>query len=246
MMYDYGIDGMLYCSANKCGYYAGTTIDSIELYDIWNGYTDSETPGDMMLLYPGESYGVEGPIGSIRMETIREGSEDYEYLWMLENTFGISDISAYTTGLYDGMIVTGIYDGKTVDPDSDGNTDGSALYHDRRVALLNQLEQLNVAQNGATQIAPGQEGFVRGDVFTAGKSTTFGFENAAYEAVSFDYKLTTSGTMSVILRDTDNWAACIMAILPLMPMAWSGRDRPVSPPRSWMMAISVSLWLSPN
>ena len=207
MMYDYGIDGMLYCSANKCGYYAGETIDSIELYDIWNGYTDSETPGDMMLLYPGAAYGVEGPIGSIRMETIREGSEDYEYFWMLENVFGISDISAYTAGLYDGMIVTGVYDGKTVDPDGDGNTDSSALYHDRRVALLAQLEELNVAENGATEIAPGQEGFVRGDTFAAGKSTTFTFENAAYVAVSFDYKLTTAGTMSVILRDTDNWGS---------------------------------------
>ena len=124
----------------------------------------------MMLLYPGAAYGVEGPIGSVRMETIREGSEDYEYLWMLENTFGISDISAYTTGLYDGMIVTGIYDGKTVDPDSDGNTDGSALYHSSRVALLSKLEQLNVAKNGATQIAPGQEDGLK---FIAGRMDKF-------------------------------------------------------------------------
>jgi len=37
--------------------------------------------GDGLLVYPG----VHGPIGSIRLANIRDGLEDYEYLWMLAN-----------------------------------------------------------------------------------------------------------------------------------------------------------------
>jgi hypothetical protein len=36
--------------------------------------------GDGSLLYPGSKVGLDGPVGSIRLEMIREGLEDYEYL----------------------------------------------------------------------------------------------------------------------------------------------------------------------
>ncbi len=39
--------------------------------------------GDGFLLYPGKPIGREGPISSIRLEQAREGVEDYEYLWLL-------------------------------------------------------------------------------------------------------------------------------------------------------------------
>jgi hypothetical protein len=38
-------------------------------------------PGDSHIIYPGE----EGPMSSIRWEMLREGMEDYEYLWLLES-----------------------------------------------------------------------------------------------------------------------------------------------------------------
>ncbi len=38
--------------------------------------------GDGYLAYPGTPFGIEGPIGSIRMEQVREGLEDYELLKM--------------------------------------------------------------------------------------------------------------------------------------------------------------------
>ena len=201
MMYEYGISGAVYSSVNYWGQY---TDNGISLYDYWNGYS-SGTPGDQMLVYPGSDFGVNGPIGSMRIETIRESSEDYEYLWLLEQ-FGGS-ISAYTAGLYDGTIVTGVYDGHTVDPDGDGNTDSDAIYHSRRTALLSKLEELNVAANGATEIEPGQENFVRGQVFKANQGLNIAFEDANYATVSFEYKLTSEGTMSVILRDPDNWTS---------------------------------------
>ena len=40
--------------------------------------------GDGVLLYPG----IDGPIGSIRLENVRDGLEDYEYLWLLAQATG--------------------------------------------------------------------------------------------------------------------------------------------------------------
>ena len=194
MMYEYDIAGMVYSSVNYWGSY---TDGGIALHDYWNGY-ESGTPGDQILVYPGSDYGVDGPIGSMRIETIREGSEDYEYLWLLERFGG--NISAYTAGLYDGAIVTGTYDGHTVDPDGDGNTDSDVIYHSRRTALLSKLEELNVAANGATEIAPGQENFVRGTAFDAGVGTIVRFDEADYAGIVFDYKLTNDGDIVVALR----------------------------------------------
>jgi len=198
MMYEYDIAGMVYSSVNYWGSY---TDGGIALHDYWNGY-ESGTPGDQMLVYPGSDYGVDGPIGSMRIETIREGSEDYEYLWLLERFGG--NISAYTAGLYDGAIVTGTYDGHTVDPDGDGNTDSNVIYHSRRTALLSKLEELNVAANGATEIAPGQENFVRGTAFDAGVGTIVRFDEADYAGIVFDYKLTNDGDIAVTLRSPND------------------------------------------
>lgn len=43
--------------------------------------------GDGILLYPGK----EGPYGSIRLDNIRDGLEDYEYLWLLQERTGSVD-----------------------------------------------------------------------------------------------------------------------------------------------------------
>ena len=41
-------------------------------------------PGDCCIIYPGE----EAPLNSIRWEMLRQGMEDYEYLWLLEELSG--------------------------------------------------------------------------------------------------------------------------------------------------------------
>jgi hypothetical protein len=82
MQRDYGVEGTLFWS---------TTI-----FKKWNGsqYVDRDVwtdpmaypgaNGDGYLFYPGTALGIDGPIVTIRMETLREGAEDYEYLWLLE------------------------------------------------------------------------------------------------------------------------------------------------------------------
>jgi hypothetical protein len=40
--------------------------------------------GDGYLTYPGEPQGLKGPASSIRLEAAREGIEDYEYFFILQ------------------------------------------------------------------------------------------------------------------------------------------------------------------
>ena len=46
------------------------------------------TNGDGFLFYPGKPYGIEGPVGSIRLHSIRDGLEDYETIWQLRERYG--------------------------------------------------------------------------------------------------------------------------------------------------------------
>lgn len=81
----YGCDGLLYWSTT----YWNPDITK----DPW---TDMATVkdinpnlyGDGSLLYPGRKVGHDGPVSSLRLEMIREGFEDYEYLALLEKVAG--------------------------------------------------------------------------------------------------------------------------------------------------------------
>ena len=39
--------------------------------------------GDGVLFYPGYEVGINGPIASYQMKSLRRGVQDYEYLWLL-------------------------------------------------------------------------------------------------------------------------------------------------------------------
>lgn len=55
--------------------------------------------GDGSLLYPGSKVGVDGPVSSIRLEMIRDGIEDYSYLWLLEQNIGREAVLPYVQKL---------------------------------------------------------------------------------------------------------------------------------------------------
>jgi hypothetical protein len=63
-------------------------------YNFWspNPFEDVERsnlpPGDSFIVYPGK----DGPLDSIRWETLREGIEDYESLWLLDQA-GAGDVA---------------------------------------------------------------------------------------------------------------------------------------------------------
>lgn len=55
--------------------------------------------GDGSLLYPGRKVGIDGPVSSIRLECIRDGIEDYSYLWLLEQKAGRKAVLPYVRKL---------------------------------------------------------------------------------------------------------------------------------------------------
>ena len=69
--------------------------EKTHLYDVYvNG----------VLVYCGAYVGIYGPVGSLRLECVRDGIEDFEYLTILEKHYGKETvdnvISRITTSLY--------------------------------------------------------------------------------------------------------------------------------------------------
>ncbi len=129
MQYDYRCDGNLYWDVN--------------LYseDIWTEppFVSNGTVGDGLLIYPGAKYNIKEPISTLRLESIREGLEDYELFWMMEqqilnyNEQNGTDhdpqalMAQFYEGLYDGMIQV---------------RNNSDEFHSRRIKVLKALELL--------------------------------------------------------------------------------------------------------
>ena len=100
----YGVDLLFYWIVAFYGDYVPPNPNGVNAWD--NNYIPGGNPygsvkswGAGMLFYPGvdiqypgDSRGVQGPIGCIRMKNFRRGQQDYEYLWLAKQT-GI-DVSA--------------------------------------------------------------------------------------------------------------------------------------------------------
>jgi hypothetical protein len=88
----YGMSGILYWSIN---FWPQTPDPWIDAVTFLSGFLCSEgyvLNGEGSLIYPGNRTrrhtgqpDVEGPVSSIRLELLREGIEDYEYLWLLKS-----------------------------------------------------------------------------------------------------------------------------------------------------------------
>ena len=125
MQYDYNIDGNLYWCVNS--YSQSNTINTGDVVRASNPYEDAArnsptypTNGEGFLLYPGIDYGIKGPVGSIRLEAIRDGNEDYEYYYLLnELTEGLSeyyDMEITTEGMVSNLYDR-LYNGVQYSPD---------------------------------------------------------------------------------------------------------------------------------
>ena len=95
--YNYDMSGILYwCVCWYSKFKSGTNT----VRDVWNdpnSYLSAN--GDGSLLYPGSRYGLITPISTLRMESLMQGSEDYEYLYMLENA--VNEYNARHSTAYD-------------------------------------------------------------------------------------------------------------------------------------------------
>lgn len=86
MQKDYNIAGNLYWETVYWGYNSNGTIDKIDVYN-GNPMHFPGDNGDGYLMYPGDVYGIDGPVGTIRLESIRDGMEEYEILVDIENRY---------------------------------------------------------------------------------------------------------------------------------------------------------------
>lgn len=87
MGWAYKCQGLLYWSATYwCCSERGTSDPWTDMATVKN--INKDLYGDGSLLYPGKKVGVDGPVSSIRLELLREGLEDHEYLVMLEKKRG--------------------------------------------------------------------------------------------------------------------------------------------------------------
>jgi hypothetical protein len=86
MQYDYGIQGNLYwgtATYNLAGN-SGVPLNAYADPERTNMAGRAGTNGDGYLVYPGLDYGIYGPVPSLRLQSIRDGLEDYEYIWLYD------------------------------------------------------------------------------------------------------------------------------------------------------------------
>jgi hypothetical protein len=130
MQYDYEVDGNLYWCVNYW------TYKSFEYWEEAYIYPDGAV-SEGKLLYPGERFGIAGPLSTLRLESIREGQEDYEYLWMMEQKileYNEANGTDYDPDELMAWIYEGLYKGAVP-------TRGNAPeFHARRLELLKALE----------------------------------------------------------------------------------------------------------
>ncbi len=108
MMADYGITGNLMWAINYSHLNGAPVSDPYSVSDWGSGAL-----GDGCIVYPGRTYGVNGPVGTIRTSAILDGNEDYElirYVQALYKAQGLSAdgiLKAITADVYSGTKVYG-------------------------------------------------------------------------------------------------------------------------------------------
>lgn len=109
MQSEYDIVGNIYWAVNV-------------FYDGGNNWFDdpfstaqtvSGAAGEGAIVYPGKTFGVDGPLTSMRLEAIRDGYEDYDIIQNLKAAYKTADrdaskiINRITSGVYNGSTVIG-------------------------------------------------------------------------------------------------------------------------------------------
>ncbi|MBQ8685660.1 MAG: DUF4091 domain-containing protein [Clostridia bacterium] len=87
MQVEYDISGILYWATDLYQQHENGAYMDIEDYYGEDAIRYPRGNGDGFLLYPGKKYGIDGPVGSMRLEAIRDGVEDFELLYALKNAY---------------------------------------------------------------------------------------------------------------------------------------------------------------
>ena len=146
MQYDYDVVGNLYWSTNM---YMNVN-DGKEF--IENPYTDVAerypgANGDGFLFYPGKKYGVNGPIGTIRLHAIRDGLEEYEIMEAMQDIYNKTNEQLQSSGKYKGAQIDFHKVYSTMKENLYTNVScytTQAYFDDARKLLMNLAELANV------------------------------------------------------------------------------------------------------
>lgn len=159
MMAEYDVVGNLFWATDIYAAYNGSKYEEIEDYYGGSASRFPNVNGDGYLFYPGKQYGIDGPVGSLRLEAIRDGLEEYELLYAMKQTYGdVSDrISAddsslaFTADRMMESLTELVYDGTRV-------STTSANFQSSRDALL-QLATLSQSEAEFCVIDYGDDGY---------------------------------------------------------------------------------------
>ena len=118
MQKDYRIAGNLYWAVDLYG-------DRFDITQKINPYTDepdraawaetNRANGDGFLFYPGSYYGLDEPVASLRLYSIRDGLEDYEILYEIEKLY--AENGQKSDGVLD-LVYKNLYEGTKVFADA--------------------------------------------------------------------------------------------------------------------------------
>ncbi len=97
--YDNDVEGFLYNFAN---YWSGDCRDPYANNVTNEAYPDAH--GESILIYPGDVYGLDVPVGSLRIEAMRDGVEDYQMFHMLEELLGNGAADAIIDKMTTGVV----------------------------------------------------------------------------------------------------------------------------------------------
>ena len=88
----YGVDGFLYYLVND--WYEISENQGLNSKHEINPDFPYDVYGNGVLLYCGAPFDEYGPVGSLRLECVRDGIEDFEYLTMLADVYGTETVNA--------------------------------------------------------------------------------------------------------------------------------------------------------
>lgn len=139
MQHDFGIEGLLYWSTTIFRKWNGSQYVDRDTWADPTGYPN--TNGDGFLLYPGTPVGIDGPVATIRMEALREGVEDGEYLRLLDERIAATAAGLGLAGALDPADVTRPLFDQLYTRVNDYTDDPAALER-VRAEVVDQIESL--------------------------------------------------------------------------------------------------------
>lgn len=135
MQHDYHVGGDLYWAINCI------VNNSIGDGDPWYIPRVVESVQEGRLVYPGNKFGVFGPISTLRMESIFQGREDYECLWQIEQAilhYNENNGTDYNPDVLMDYLYDDLYNDNVVPI-----RDNAEVFMRQRIQLLTLLEQFN-------------------------------------------------------------------------------------------------------